>query len=143
MNDKLIFIPLLAQVLLTAIVFFRMYLTRVNEMKRKRIHPQKIATNATAAQNLTDSCNVAENFSNQFEMPVLFYVIIISLYVTGLSSEVYLIMASVFVLLRYVHSFIHAGYNKVMHRFYAYAAGSLILWAMWLLFAIDLFKWIS
>lgn len=140
MNDKLIFTPLLAQVLLTAIVFFRMYATRVSEMKRKRIHPQKIATYATASQNLTDSCNVAENFSNQFEMPVLFYVLILSLYVTGTSSPLYLAMASVFVLFRFAHSYIHAGYNNVMHRFYAYAAGSFLLWAMWLLFIIDMIK---
>ena len=35
------------------------------------------------------------------------------------------------VLVRAVHSLVHCSYNKVMHRFAAYVAGALVLWAMW------------
>ena len=67
MNQTLIFLQMIAQVLLTAIVFFYMYHARVKEMKNKSIHPQKIATSSGAAQHLVDSGNIADNFSNQFE----------------------------------------------------------------------------
>lgn len=140
MNQKLIFIPLVAQVLLTAIVFFRMYITRVGEMKSKRIHPQKIATSQTSSQHLVESAKVADNFSNQFEMPVLFYILTILLYVMQLVNTTYIALAWMFVALRYVHGYIHCTYNKVIHRFYAYASGSILLWLMWILFTIDLLR---
>ncbi|MFY8179291.1 MAG: MAPEG family protein, partial [Limnohabitans sp.] len=38
---------------------------------------------------------------------------------------------------RYVHSYIQCTHNKVMPRFYAFAASSLTLLLMWVLFAID------
>ncbi len=138
MPQKLILLPLLAQVLLTAIVFFRMYFARVAEMKSKRIHPQKIATTTSASQHLVDSCNVADNFSNQFELPVLLYVLTILLYTLHMADIIFIVLAWLFVTLRYLHSFIHCGYNKVLHRFYAYAAGSMLLWVMWVLFAVRL-----
>jgi hypothetical protein len=42
------------------------------------------------------------------------------------------------VVLRGVHSAIHATYNRVMDRFKAYLAGMLCLALMWILFAIQL-----
>ncbi len=138
MQQELIFLPMLAQVLLTAVVFFSMYTARVREMRRKKIHPQAIATAHQSGKLLTDSGNIADNFSNQFEMPVLFYVLLISLYVTQLVNPVMLALACLFVLLRAIHSLIHCTYNKVMHRFKAYAASSFVLWTMWILFAARL-----
>jgi hypothetical protein len=64
MNQTLIFLPMIAQVLLTAIVLFYMYHSRVHEMKSKSIHPQKIATHSGATQYLIDAEKVADNFSN-------------------------------------------------------------------------------
>ena len=138
MNQTLIFLPLIAQVLLTAVVFFHMYHTRVTEMKKKSIHPQKIATSSGTIQYLVDSRKVADNFSNQFEMPVLFYLLSICLYITELTNILILIMASIFVFFRIIHSWIHCTYNKVLHRLYAYAASSFVLWAMWAVFSFQL-----
>jgi hypothetical protein len=138
MSQVIIFYPMLAQVLLTGIVFFFMYHARVNEVRSKSIHPQNLATNADMPQCLPDSVNVSENFSNQFEMPVLFYVLCICLYVTEMVTVISLITASAFVFFRAIHSLIHCTNNKVMHRFYAYAVSSLLLWAMWAVFAYRL-----
>ena len=135
MSQALIFLPLLAQILLTAIVFFYMYHTRVKEMRSKSIHPQKISTSSSATQYLVDSSIVADNFSNQLEMPVLFYVLTLSLYVTQMASTTFLVLACLFVVFRYLHCLIHCTYNKVLHRFYAYAISSLVLWGMWAMFA--------
>ena len=33
--------------------------------------------------------------------------------------------------LRYVHSLVHCTYNRVMHRFIAYAASCLVLMLLW------------
>jgi len=48
--------------------------------------------------------------------------------------------AWIFVTLRGIHSLVHCTYNRVMHRFVAYLASSLIVWFMvakvaWAVFA--------
>ncbi|GAA3919643.1 MAPEG family protein [Luteimonas lutimaris] len=127
---RAIFLPAFAMVALTIVVWLRMYITRVAQMKRERIHPQSVATSAQAAARLTDS-RAADNFRNLFELPVLFYLALVVAAVAGLANTTTLALAWLFVLLRVVHSAIHCGYNKVMHRFQAYLAGGVVLWLLW------------
>ena len=84
-----------------------------------------------AKQLLKDVAGPSDNLVNLFEIPVLFYVALIILYVTDFSSVFYLVLAWAFVLLRYAHSLIHVTYNRVMHRFAVYFAGTLLLWVIW------------
>jgi len=127
---RAIFLPAFAMVVLTLVVWLRMYTTRIAQMKRERIHPQAVATSAQAAARLTDS-RAADNFRNLFELPVLFYLALVVAAVSGLANTTTLALAWLFVLLRVVHSVIHCGYNKVMHRFQAYLAGGVVLWLLW------------
>src|SRR5579883_113832 len=123
MDARCIFWPGMAMVGLTFVVQMRMYVTRIADMTRERIHPQSVATSAAAAARLRDT-RAADNFRNLFEMPVLFYA---ALFIAFLSAQVgvfTLTLAWAFVVLRILHSVIHCSYNKVMHRFYAYAASS-------------------
>lgn len=137
MQTRLMFMPALAMAALTFVVWWRMYFVRIGQMKRERIHPQAVATSAQAAARLTDSC-AADNFRNLFELPVLFYLALALAAQAGLVDTAVVLMAWTFVALRIVHSAIQCGYNKVMHRFYAYAAGAFVLWALWLLLAVRL-----
>jgi len=130
MDAKLIFMPAVAMVALTFVVWWRMYVVRIGQMKRERIHPQAVATSAQSSARLTDSC-AADNFRNLFELPVLFYVALVVAAVTGQVNSTTIALAWAFVLLRIVHSAIHCTYNKVMHRFYAYVAGGMVLWLLW------------
>jgi len=127
---RAIFLPAFAMVVLTLVVWLRMYTTRIAQMKRERIHPQAVATSAQVAARLTDS-RAADNFRNLFELPVLFYLALVVAAVSGLVNTTTLALAWLFVLLRVVHSVIHCGYNKVMHRFQAYLAGGVVLWLLW------------
>lgn len=140
MNQKLILLPLFAQVLLTIMVSLRLVTARVKEMRNKRIHPQKIATTADASQQLSDSINISDNFSNQFETPVVFYTLIILLYVTDMASTVFMVLTSMFVILRYVHSYIHCGSNNVLRRFYVFVTSAVLLWMTWALFIFEFTK---
>lgn len=130
MEAKLIFMPAVAMVALTFAVWWRMYFTRIGQMKRERIHPQAVATSAQAAARLTESC-AADNFRNLFELPVLFYLALVVAALTQQVNVVTISLAWLFVLLRIVHSAIHCTYNKVMHRFYVYFAGGMMLWLLW------------
>ncbi len=125
-----ILLPDLAMAALTFVVWWAMYFQRIGQMKRERIHPQAVATSIQAAARLTES-NRADNFRNLFELPVLFYFALTVAHLSGQVNAATLALAWLFVALRVVHSAIHCTYNKVMHRFYAYLAGGLALWALW------------
>ena len=125
-----IFYPAIAMAALCLVVWLRMFFSRVAQMKRERIHPQTVAMSAQAAAMLTDS-RAADNFRNLFELPVLFYLALVVLAIAGLVTTTTLTLAWAFVALRVLHSAIQCSYNKVMHRFYAYLAGGVVLWLLW------------
>lgn len=137
--NRAIFLPAAAMVALTFAVWLRMYSSRVGEMRRKRIHPQAVATSAQMAARLEDT-RAADNFRNLFELPVLFYLALVVAALTAQVDTVVLTLAWSFVALRIVHSAIHCSYNKVMHRFQAYLAGSVALWALWGVLAAGLLR---
>jgi len=124
---------------LTFAVTLRMFRVRIAQIKREHIRLQSIATSAQAATKLTDSAP-ADNFRNLFELPVLFYLALVVCAQAGFVNRVTLGLAWAFVALRIVHSVIHCGYNRVLHRFYAYVAGFFALVALWLAIAIGLLK---
>lgn len=128
---------MLAMVALTIIVAIRMYTHRVAFMKANRIHPQKVDSRSKSAEHLTDT-RASDNFMNLFEMPVLFYLACITIYVTQSSTSLLLILAWIYVALRCVHSIIHCSYNTVMHRFGAFISSALVLLLIWLLIAGEL-----
>lgn len=130
MGNNAIFLPAVAMAALTFVVWLRMYVSRIGQMKRERIHPQSVATSAQATARLTDS-RAADNFRNLFELPVLFYLAIVVAAQAGLVTTTILALAWLFVALRVAHSWIQCTYNKVMHRFYVYCAGGFALWLLW------------
>jgi hypothetical protein len=74
------------------------------------------------------------NYMNLLELPMLFYVASLMLYVTGRVDGPALGMAWLYVGLRIVHSIIHLTYNNVMHRLAPFVLSNLVLMAYWLLF---------
>ncbi|MDH3902356.1 MAG: MAPEG family protein [Xanthomonadales bacterium] len=131
MYFKPLLLPLLAQIALTFIVMIIMYRKRVNEMKIKRIHPQRIRTRSKSKALLTDSASSADNFSNLFELPVLFYTAILLTLILMVQDSLLVILAWSFVVSRYLHSFIHVSYNRVMHRFSVFVFSAFVLLAYW------------
>jgi hypothetical protein len=125
-----IFLPGLAMVALTLIVAIVMFKRRVTEMKRDRIHPQKVATSSQAAAHYKDVA-AADNFRNLFEMPVLFYFALVVAAITGQTDPLLLGLAWAYVIARVLHSAIHCSYNKVMHRFQAFVLSYFVLIVLW------------
>lgn len=131
MYFKPLLLPLLAQVALTFIVMIAMYRARIAEMKSKKIHPQKIKTRAMSKAMLTDSASAADNYSNLFESPVLFYVAILITLMLMVQDSILVILAWTYVASRYLHSIIHVTYNQVMHRFAVFIFSIFVLLAFW------------
>ena len=137
MNQSLILYPLLAMFLLVCIVAVTMFRRRVAFYKSNRVHPQKTATSAQMAATMTDS-RAPDNFRNLFELPMMFYVAVLTLYVTQLVVLPQLVLAWIYVAARYAHSGIHCTSNVVMNRFYAFLTSCLALLCMWILLAVQL-----
>ena len=128
---KPILLPMLALVFLTFFVWIYMYVTRLSEIRRKRIDPQDLDTRVHGQALLTESSRQADNLKNLFELPLLFYVAALLSMVLMIQDQFLVELAWGYVALRYVHSFVHCTYNRVMHRFMAYAASCIVLIFIW------------
>jgi hypothetical protein len=72
------------------------------------------------------------NLMNLLEMPMLFYVACVTLYVTRHVDQAAVGLAWAYVALRAVHSTVHLTYNRVRHRLTAYAASTVVLVMLWI-----------
>ena len=127
----------LAMVVLTFAVGLRMLYSRVQEMRQKRLHPQKAATSKTMAANL-ENIQAADNYRNLFETPVLFYALVACAVAAAYAPPWLVIGAWCYFGLRVVHTIIHCTYNNVMHRLAAFAIGFVLLVGLWIAFVLTL-----
>lgn len=123
-------LPLAAMAGLTLAVWLRLYQVRFGEMARRRIEPQSIASSAARDATFADT-RASDNFRNLFELPVLFYAGVLAAATLGATDAALHALAWAFVALRVAHSLIHCSYNRVVHRFVAYALGALALFVYW------------
>jgi hypothetical protein len=77
-------------------------------------------------------------FSNQFEIPVLFYILIALALPLRHADLVIVLLSWVFVVTRFVHAGIFVSSNDLGQRSMAWFAGVLVLFAMWLYFALKI-----
>ena len=84
----------------------------------------------------TRATQIGNCFSNQFELPLLFY-ILIALALPLRHADLFIVLMSwVFVVTRFVHAGIFVTSNDVKQRSLVWFAGVLVLFAMWLYFAL-------
>ena len=84
----------------------------------------------------TRAAQIGNCFSNQFEMPLLFYVLIALALPLRHADLVIVLLSWVFVVTRFAHAGIFVTSNNVRQRSLAWFAGVLVLFAMWLYFAL-------
>lgn len=138
MNQDLILWPLLAQVLLVLALFIRLAQVKDRARAAGLIDPAVTALDNDAWPE--DVRKVANNMRNQFQVPVLFYVLVLVLFVRGSADVLALVVAWLFVASRVVHSYIHIGSNYVPNRTRAFklsvlcviALTILVIRALWL-----------
>jgi hypothetical protein len=82
----------------------------------------------------TDLVVVNRHFMNLLEMPVLFYVVCISLFVTHQVDDATIWLSWLYVGLRLIHSLIHLTSNRVSQRLIPFALSNFVLLALWLVF---------
>jgi len=136
MSAAAILAPLFVQVALTFVLLFWMGGLRVGSVRRRETQVRDIALRQ---DNWPPQVTQAGNaFDNQFQLPVLFYVLVILALILRKADFLFVAMSWVFVTLRIVHAAIHIRSNDIAQRFATYTAGTLVLVAMWIVFALQL-----
>ncbi|MEH2436660.1 MAG: MAPEG family protein [Nostoc sp.] len=129
MAQEAIFSPFFATVFLTLIVWVYMYIRRISFIKSRKIRPEDLAVPSTLAQiSPPNVSNPSDNFKNLFEIPVLFYALVIYLFITKQVDAVYVNAAWIFVVFRVLHSAVHCTFNLIVLRFYLYLLATLAVW---------------
>ena len=136
MNQVAILYPVFVQVLLVVMVATAMAMARgraIKTMDRARGNPDLALGRAPWPE---DALKAAANYSNQFELPVLFYAVVAFALITKGADTLMIVLAWLFVLTRLLHAAIHIGPNKVRWRSPVFAIGFLIVAAMWIKLAL-------
>jgi hypothetical protein len=133
MTTQEILLPLFVEVILTFLLWVGMAVLRTRDFGSGAVRPEDIALREPRWPPRTLQFGFA--FSNQFEIPVLFYVLTILAYVTHLAGLIFVILAWVFVIFRLLHAYVHVTSNTVRVRgtFYAVAVVALAInWAIYI-----------
>lgn len=129
MRAETIFIPVLLQLALTLSLFIRLAKAKATAVERGEVDEQRRALHADAWPDRVIQIN--NNIRNQFELPVLFYVICIALYALEANSILVHVLAWMFVLSRFIHMVIHTGSNVVLVRRRVFTLGFFLVLSLW------------
>jgi hypothetical protein len=129
MAQAAIFSPFFATILLTLIVWVYMYFRRISFITTSKISSRDIATPGALAQiSPPGVSNPSDNLKNLFEIPTIFYALVLYLFVTNQVDSVYVTAAWIFCGFRTLHSAVHCTFNLIMLRFYLYLFSTLAVW---------------
>lgn len=130
MNQEAILSPMAAQVGLTFLVLMQVPIRRFRASFAGKVGPDDFKL-GESDRVPPDVAIPNRNLMNLLEMPILFYVACVTLYVTKAADPMALKLAWTYVGLRAAHSVIHLTYNKVVHRLIAFAASNVVLAVIW------------
>jgi len=130
MQNLAILYPSFALVAWTFLVLLCIPFVRVRSVRRREIAPTDFKYGESSA--VPPAVSIPNrNYMNLLEMPMLFYVVCLMLYVTAGGSRVAVYVAWAYVALRVVHSVIHLSYNHVLHRLAAFTLSNAALVSLW------------
>ena len=122
--------PVFVQVLLFYVVAVLLSVARRRAMRTMKLEPGQLAMGKAPWPD--DAAKRAANYSNQFELPVLFYAVVAFALIVRAADTLMIGLAWAFVLSRLLHTAIHVGSNKIRYRAPVFALGFLFVGLMWL-----------
>ncbi len=137
MDPTAILYPAVAMFFLTFAIVAYMGVSRLLAVRRRQVNVRYYRLYNEGEQPPRLQL-LTRHAQNHFEVPPLFYLILLFIYVTGHVTSLTVGLAWLYFASRCVHSYIHLGTNNVTHRFLAYAAGGLILGVLWLTLLVSM-----
>ena len=134
MSVQMVLLPVFVLVGLTFALLLWMASARTRAVTGREISLKDIALGQPNWP--TRVTQIGNCFSNQFELPLLFYILIALALPLRHADFVIVLLSWVFVVTRFAHAGIFVTSNNVQLRSLAWFSGVLVLFAMWLYFAL-------
>jgi len=132
MSTFSILAPLLAMAALTFVLMFGMVITRRRAVMDKKVDPKDLLIRGKNPWP-PQAAQFGDAYQNSLELPILFYVVVILAFVTRQADIIFVTLAWVFVLCRATQAYVHTTSNTRKYRSWAYRAGAIVLFAIWIL----------
>ena len=137
MNQTVIFQPFLATMILTLVVWLYMYGRRLRFIFSSGHDPKQMTPLELARLSPPQVSTPSDNLKNLFELPTVFYAVVLYVYVTHQVDTAFVGAAWGFFLFRALHSVVHCTFNFIPLRFVLYVISAAALWFMVLRAAIS------
>jgi hypothetical protein len=135
MTVQEVLLPLFTEVILTFLLLFALAPLRTRDFKTGVTQPENIALREPNWSRRT--LQIGYSYSNQFELPVLFYVLTILAFFTHRAGVVFVALAWLFVIFRYLQAYVHVTNNKVRVRGSFFILSAVVLAIMWLFYMVE------
>ena len=135
----IVFYPVFVMVLLVVGVIGRMGYLRIGGVLTRTIDVEFYRTFDRGEEPPAFRV-VTRHFLNLFEMPVLFYVGVLTAFVTQQVTCWVVGVAWMYVALRLLHSYVHLTSNEVATRLSAWASSNIVLVVFWLSLFVGLLR---
>lgn len=130
MNQAVIFHPFFATMLLTLVVWIYMYGRRLPFIFANGLDPKQMTPLELARVSPPQVSTPSDNLKNLFELPTVFYAIVLYIYVARQVDPTFVGAAWGFFLFRALHSVVHCTFNFIPLRFVLYVISAGALWFM-------------
>jgi len=138
MSDISIFAPMAALIALTFLVLLLIPIKRLRAGFAGEITGEDFRFGESA--RVPGHVSIPNrNYMNLLELPMLFYVLCLTLYVTHSVTALEYGLAWTYVALRAAHSAVHLTLNHIFTRLTIFAASNVMLGVMWTVFFVSLF----
>jgi hypothetical protein len=135
MSLQAVLLPLFVEVILTFVLMLRMGALRGADFRAGAVKAADVSLRQPSWPVRTTQA--ANSFSNQFELPLLFYVLTILEWVTRHAGYVFVILAWIFVICRVLQAYVHVTSNNYRLRSTFYSVGALVLMIMWAIYIVE------
>jgi hypothetical protein len=135
MSFATVMMPLFVEVVLTFALLFWAGALRSSNLRAGTVKSEEIGLRELNWPKRT--AQVGNAYSNQTELPTLFYVLTILAYFTHHAGTVFVVLAWVFVAFRLLHALVHVTSNNPNLRGMLFGFGSVALAIMWAVFMIE------
>ena len=136
MSVQMVLLPVFVQIGLTFALLLSMVSVRTRALKGREVSLRDIALGQPNWP--TRATQIGNCFKNQFELPLLFYALVALAFPIRHADLVFVMLSWVFVVTRFAHAGIFVSSNNVQRRSLAWFAGVLVLFAMWVYFALKI-----
>jgi len=136
MTVQEVLLPLFVEVILTFALLFWLAPLRGRDFSSGVTRPENVALREPNWSQR--SLQVGYSYANQFELPVLFYVLTILAWVTRHADLIFVVLAWIFVIFRYLQAYVHVTSNQVRLRGAFFGVSALVLAIMWLIYVVEI-----